>query len=66
MDRCIELRSTLNEQWKDENIRVAYTDLILVATAISLKDHLLMNSCIEGDQIVLLDSINIGVAVALG
>lgn len=65
MDRCIELRSKLNEQWKDENVRIAYTDLILAATAISLKDYPLMNSCIEGDQIVLLDSINIGVAVAL-
>lgn len=65
MDRCIELRTRLNEQWQDENVRVAYTDLILVATAIALNDYPMMNSCIVGDQIVLIDSINIGVAVAL-
>lgn len=65
MDGCIDLRTKLNEQWKEENVRVAYTDLILAATASALTDHPLMNSCIVGDQIVLLDSINIGVAVAL-
>lgn len=65
MDACIELRTKLNEQWQDENVRVAYTDLILVATAIALNDFPLMNSYLERDEIVVLDSINIGVAVAL-
>ncbi|MCY3885632.1 MAG: dihydrolipoamide acetyltransferase family protein [Gammaproteobacteria bacterium] len=65
MERCIDLRTNLNEQWKDENVRVAYTDLILVATARALNDHPLLNSRIDGNQIVLMESMNIGIAVAL-
>ena len=65
MDSCIELRTKLNDQWREEGVRVAYTDLILVATARALIDHPMMNSYMERDEIVLLDAINIGVAVAL-
>lgn len=65
MDRCIELRTRLNESWKDADVRVAYTDLIVVAAANALNDHPMLNSYVEGKQIVLIDSINIGIAVAL-
>lgn len=65
MDPCIDLRESLNGEWKKEDVKVAYTDLILVATAIALKDNPMLNSFVENDQIVLMKTINIGIAVAL-
>lgn len=45
--------------------KVSYTDFILRAAAVALREHPIVNSVIEGDRIVLRDEVNIGVAVAL-
>ncbi len=47
-----------------KSTRISYTDIIIKATAEALKAYRVVNSRIEGDQIRLLDKINIGVAVA--
>ena len=65
MDKCIELRSHQNEIWAPEKVRVAYTDLIAIATARALRLHPLLNSQLDGDQLQLMDTANIGIAVAL-
>ena len=56
------LRDMLRRRWE---ARISYTDLIVKAVAAALRDHPLLNSTLMGEQIVLQDEINIGVAVAL-
>ena len=56
------LRDMLRKRWE---ARISYTDLIVKAAAAALRDHPLLNSTLMGEQIVLQDQINVGVAVAL-
>jgi len=60
----------LRERLKDEvekraKVRLTLTDILVKVAASGLKDHPIINSRIDGDQIHLLDEINIGVAIAL-
>ncbi|MGD2247358.1 MAG: dihydrolipoamide acetyltransferase family protein [Candidatus Methanofastidiosia archaeon] len=57
MTEAAKLKSSLN---------VTYTDILVKATALSLKKHPMMNSTLKGDHIHLKDDINIGIAVARG
>ena len=45
--------------------KVSYTDFIVRAAATALREHPLVNSVVEADRIVLIDEVNIGLAVAL-
>jgi pyruvate dehydrogenase E2 component (dihydrolipoamide acetyltransferase) len=56
------LRARMNESGGP---KVSYTDFIVRAAAAALREHPLVNSVIEGDQVVLRNEVNIGVAVAL-
>ncbi|MGD9405694.1 MAG: 2-oxo acid dehydrogenase subunit E2, partial [Anaerolineae bacterium] len=56
------LRDMLRKRWQ---ARISYTDLIVKAVAAALRDHPLLNSTLMGEQIVLQNQINVGVAVAL-
>jgi pyruvate dehydrogenase E2 component (dihydrolipoamide acetyltransferase) len=58
----VRLRDVLRQRW---DAPISYTDLLVKATASALRDHPLLNSTLDDRQIVLLDEINIGVAVAL-
>lgn len=57
-----ELRDVLRQRW---DTRVSYTDLIAKAVALALHEHPILNSTLAGEQIVIQDEVNIGVAVAL-
>ena len=46
-------------------LKVSYTDFILRAVALALREHPLLNSVVEGDRVVAQSEINIGIAVAL-
>ncbi len=59
----------LKERVKDEvekraGVRFTLTDILVKVVASALKDHPIINSRIEGDQIRLLEEINVGVAIA--
>jgi pyruvate dehydrogenase E2 component (dihydrolipoamide acetyltransferase) len=56
------LRDVLHQRWE---ARISYTDLIVKAVALALREHPILNSMLVGEQIALHDEINIGVAVAL-
>jgi len=45
--------------------RLSYTDILVKAVAKALREHPMVNSILEGEQIRLMDNINIGIAVAL-
>jgi pyruvate dehydrogenase E2 component (dihydrolipoamide acetyltransferase) len=58
----VELRDALRRRW---GVRISFTDLIVKAVAVALRDHPILNSTLLGEQIILHDKINLGVAVAL-
>lgn len=61
-----DLRERLREEIeKRTGVRITLTDLLVKVSASALCDHPIMNSRFEGDQIRLMEDINIGVAIAL-
>ncbi|MDA3616450.1 pyruvate dehydrogenase complex dihydrolipoamide acetyltransferase [Polluticaenibacter yanchengensis] len=62
MDNAIEARKRINEV---APVKVSFNDLVLKATALSLKQHPTINSSWLGDKIRTNNHINIGVAVAV-
>jgi pyruvate dehydrogenase E2 component (dihydrolipoamide acetyltransferase) len=66
MTACLALREQLMEAIeKRVKVRLTLTDILVKVAASALKDHPIINSRIEGEQICLLEEINIGVAIAL-
>jgi len=47
-----------------EESQLSYTDLLVKAVARALKEHPIMNSTLEEDQIKIFEDVNVGVAVA--
>jgi pyruvate dehydrogenase E2 component (dihydrolipoamide acetyltransferase) len=58
----VSLRDRLRRRWE---VPLSYTDLIVKAVALALREHPLLNSTLMGEEIVLHDEVNIGLAVAL-
>jgi len=66
MTACLSLQEQLKEEIeKRSHVRLTLTDIFVRVAASALKDHPIINSRIEGDQIHLMEEINIGVAIAL-
>ncbi len=65
MDEAVRLRGHLVEEWAADGIRPSYTDLVTKAVAIGLREHPRMNALLDGDDIVLLDEVHVGMAVGL-
>jgi pyruvate dehydrogenase E2 component (dihydrolipoamide acetyltransferase) len=63
MDQTIEARNSINKAI--EPAKVSFNDLVVKATAISLKEHPQVNSSWLGDVIRYNDHVHIGVAVAV-
>jgi len=62
----VRLRDLLREEYKDdEAFRISYNDIIMLATARALKRHPIMNSTLVGEEILIHDTVNLGIAVAL-
>ena len=61
MDKAVSLRKEL----KDEGHVLSYTDMIIAASARALKIHPTVNSQLLERELLLLDEVNIGMAVAL-
>jgi pyruvate dehydrogenase E2 component (dihydrolipoamide acetyltransferase) len=62
VDKTIALRNKLNS---GGDIRLTYTDILVKMTATALRHVPMMNTSIDSENIILHDSVNIGVAVAL-
>jgi len=66
MAACLGLRDQLIEEVeKCAKVRLTLTDILVKVAASALKGYPIINSRIEGDQIHLMEEINIGVAIAL-
>ncbi len=49
----------------DDSVKISYNDIIVMATAHALMRHPIMNSTLVGEEILLHDTVNMGIAVAL-
>jgi pyruvate dehydrogenase E2 component (dihydrolipoamide acetyltransferase) len=50
---------------KDPSVKVSFNDIIILATSRALKRFPIMNSTLAGEEILLHDSVHMGIAVAL-
>jgi pyruvate dehydrogenase E2 component (dihydrolipoamide acetyltransferase) len=55
-------REALAARW---GRKPSYTDLVVKAVTVALQDHRLLGARLEGDEIIMPDEINLGIAVAL-
>jgi len=62
--RMIALRKELNAKLESEcKPGISYTDILVKALATALKDHPVLNSSLEGDQLKIFEDVNVGIAV---
>ncbi len=62
----VRFLALVRDEYKmDKEVRVSYNDIIIQATSRVLKRFPIMNSTLVGDEILLHDSVNMGIAVAL-
>jgi pyruvate dehydrogenase E2 component (dihydrolipoamide acetyltransferase) len=62
----VRFLTLIREEYKrDESVRISYNDIIILAVSRALKRFPIMNSTLVGDEILLHDSVNMGIAVAL-
>lgn len=60
---CVRLREQLLQLWAADGLRPTYTDFVLRAAALALREHPDLNATLEDDGLVLHDAIDIGLAV---
>ena len=66
MSACVALREQLlAEVEKQYGVRLSYTDFIVKAAAKAMSDVPLANASLQGDKIVIADTVNIGIATAI-
>jgi pyruvate dehydrogenase E2 component (dihydrolipoamide acetyltransferase) len=59
------LDSVRAEYAKDESVRLSLNDIVILVTSRALKRFPMMNTNLVGDEILVFDDVNMGVAVAL-
>ncbi|MEA4854243.1 MAG: 2-oxo acid dehydrogenase subunit E2 [Christensenella sp.] len=65
MFELLKLRTQLNEELASEGIKLSITDMLVKAVAKALVRNKIVNTSLEGDEIVYHDAANVGMAVAL-
>jgi pyruvate dehydrogenase E2 component (dihydrolipoamide acetyltransferase) len=66
VDALVLLRNTLNApEISEDRPKISYTHLLIKAVALCLRNHLILNSTLNDNEIQVLDDINIGIAVSL-
>jgi len=62
----VRFRDLVMEEYKkDKTVRVSFNDIIILATSRALKQFPMMNSALTEDEILLHESVNMGIAVSL-
>ncbi len=65
MAEAMSFRQRVNERLADEGIKVSPNDIIIKATAVSLRKHPWVNASWTGESVRQFDQVHIGVAVAV-
>ncbi|MCL5985577.1 MAG: 2-oxo acid dehydrogenase subunit E2 [Actinobacteria bacterium] len=63
MSQASHLRDVANERYKDRS-HITFTDMLIMATAKTLKLNPLLNATLKADSILIYDDVNIGVATS--
>lgn len=58
-------RHDLLQSWEPLGVRVTYTDMVIKAAALALRDHPRVNATLDGDVVRVWPEIHVGFAVAL-
>jgi pyruvate dehydrogenase E2 component (dihydrolipoamide acetyltransferase) len=62
----VRFRDLVMEEYKrDKTVKVSFNDIIILATSRALKRFPMMNSALVDDEILLHESVNMGIAVSL-
>jgi pyruvate dehydrogenase E2 component (dihydrolipoamide acetyltransferase) len=62
----VRFRDVVRDAYRsDESVKISYNDIIILAVSRALKRHPLMNSTLVGEEILLHQTVNMGIAVAL-
>jgi len=62
----VRFRDLVREEYKkDDSVKISYNDIIILATARALLQHPIMNSTLIGEEILVHDTVHMGIAVAL-
>jgi len=62
----VRFKDLMREEYKrDDSVKISYNDIIVMATARALMRHRIMNSTLAGEEILLHETVNLGIAVAL-
>jgi pyruvate dehydrogenase E2 component (dihydrolipoamide acetyltransferase) len=62
----VRFRDLVREEYKrDDAVKISYNDIIVMATARALMGHPIMNSTLVGEEILVHDTVHMGIAVAL-
>lgn len=62
----VRFRDLVREEYKkDDSVKISYNDIIVLATARALLKHPIMNSTLIGEEILVHDTVHMGIAVAL-
>lgn len=66
VSEMVLFRDWVREEYKDDDrVKVSYNDILILATSRVLKRFPIMNSTLAGDEILLHDSVNMGIAVSV-
>jgi len=62
---AIAFQRELVDEWRQHKLRPQYQDLVIAAVARALKDSPIANSHLVGDEVRVLDQVNVGIAMAI-
>lgn len=65
MSDLVKLRKQYNEKFSAKGIKLTINDILVKAVALALRENEVINTSLEGDEIVYHEDINVGIAVAL-
>ena len=62
---AVAFQRELVGEWREHRIRPQYQDLVIAAVARALKENPIANAHLVGDEVRILDEINVGIAMAI-
>jgi pyruvate dehydrogenase E2 component (dihydrolipoamide acetyltransferase) len=62
---AVDFQRELVSEWRQHKIRPQYQDLVIAAVARALKDMPVANAHLIGDEVRVLDEVNVGIAMAI-
>ena len=65
MTRAVALRGELVELWEADGVRVTYTDFVIKAAALALRQHPRVNATLQENVVAVQPHVHVGFAVAL-